>query len=86
MRRQTKPQGLAARWLARPLDIDPFQLPARFDLPVQAAPDRARRALDRIEIDPQSIAVEREGAAGAPIRQQLPLADFSGVAIRMEPV
>ncbi|MEC9367162.1 MAG: DUF6101 family protein [Pseudomonadota bacterium] len=86
MRRQTKPQGLAARWLARPLDIDPYQLPARFDLPVQSAPDRARRPLDRIEINPQSVAVERESAAGAAIRHQLPLAAFAGVAIRMEPM
>ncbi|MGD9866514.1 MAG: DUF6101 family protein [Hyphomicrobiales bacterium] len=86
MRRQTKPQGLAARWLARPLDIDPYQLPARFDLPVHAAQDRARRTLDRIEINPQTIAVEREGSAGVAIREQLPLAAFSGVAIRMEPV
>lgn len=86
MRRQTKPQGLAARWLARPLDIDPYQLPARFDLPVQGAQERARRILDRIEINRQSIAVEREGDAGASVRQHLPLDAFSGVAIRMEPV
>ena len=84
MRRQTKPQGLAARWPARPLDIDPFRLPARFSLPVRTISGRILRARDRIEIDPTIIAVEREVMGHRSVRQTVGLQDFSGVAIRAE--
>ena len=42
------------------------------------------RARDRIEIDPQAIAVEREVLGRRSVRQTVGLQDFAGVAIRAE--
>ncbi len=84
MRRQTKPQGLAARWPVHALDIDPTRLPARFSLPVKTVSGTMLRARDRIEVNPGAIAVEREVPGGRSVRQTIRLQDFSGVAIRAE--
>lgn len=84
MRRQTQPHGLAARWPMRPMDLDPTRLPVRYSLPVDSVPDRARTARDLVEIRPGSIAVKHEVAGVPGACRDLPLEDFSGVAIRIE--
>lgn len=84
MRRQTNPQGLAARWPVRPIDINPFRLPAQFSLPVKSVSGRLLRARDTIQIDAAMIAVEREVLGARAIRKQVALEEFSGVAIRAE--
>lgn len=77
-----RPQGLAARWAARPLDVDPFQLPARFALPLCEASGRPPRLQDSVVISGDSVAVERAETGGA--RTRLPLDEFTGVAIRFD--
>lgn len=84
MRRQTNPQGLASRWPVRPMDIDPFQLPAKFSLPVNSVSGKLSRARDRVEIENGSITVEREVIGTRSVREQVSLEHFSGVAIRAE--
>lgn len=84
MRRQTKPQGLAERWPARQMDIDPFRLPANFSLPVQTVAGRLLRARDRIEIRPAAIAIEREMFGSPRARREIALGEFTGVAIRAD--
>ena len=86
MRRQTKPQGLAARWPLRPLDIDPFRLPVQYSLPVVSATGQASQACDRIEIGRNAIAVEHAGAGLPAVRRRFAFEDFSGVAVRIEPL
>lgn len=84
MRRQTKPQGLAARWLVRPLDIDPFRLPVRFTLDVSGASGRPARARDHITISNTTVSVKRE-FHGTPVAfESLALDEFSGVTVRLE--
>lgn len=84
MKRQTKQQGLAERWSAHQMDIDPFRLPAQFSLPVKTMAGRLLRACDRIEIEPAAIAIEREMLGARCVRQEIALDEFSGVAIRAE--
>ena len=84
MRRQTNPQGLASRWPVRPIDINPFRLPAQFSLPVRSVSGKLLRARDRISIEPAAIAVEREVLGKRAIHKQIALEEFSGVAIRAE--
>ena len=84
MRRQTQPHGLAARWPASPLDLDPKTLPVRYSLPVDDGPDRARKARDLVEIRHGSIAVKHEVHGVPAVSRNLALEDFSGVAIRIE--
>lgn len=84
MRRQTKPQGLADRWTVRPLDIDPFQLPARFALPVQSITGLRAAARDHIRIDANSVAVERAAGEGPMSVERHSFDAFSGIAIRMD--
>ena len=84
MRRQTQPHGLAARWLLRPLDIDPHGLPVRYSLPVDTYSDQVREAYDLIEINQGSVAVEHRVSGVSSVRRALPLEDFSGIAIRIE--
>jgi hypothetical protein len=86
VRRQTNPQGLAARWPVRPLDIDPFRLPAQFSLPVQSVTGKLLRARDRIRIEVRTIAVEREMLGARAIVKAIALEEFSGVAIRADVV
>lgn len=83
MRRQTNTQpGLAARWPVRPMDVDPFQLPARFSLPVKSVAGKLMGARDRIRIEGGRIAVEREVLGRRAIVREYRAQDFSGVAIR----
>ena len=84
MKRQTKPQGLASRWPVRPMDIDPFHLPAEFSLPVNSVSGKLLRAQDRVEIENGFVTVEREVMGTRSVRKQVSLEDFSGVAIRAE--
>lgn len=84
MRRQTKPQGLASRWPVRSMDIDPFQLPVNFSLPVNSVSGKPFRAQDRVEIENGFITVERTVQGDGPVREQVSLEEFSGVAIRAE--
>lgn len=83
MRRQTKPHGLAARWPLRPLDVDPFHLPARYALPVRSAAGGQAEEQDSIFITREQVAVER-CREGRPVqRQTLAVAAFAGVAVRI---
>ncbi|MFQ5625827.1 MAG: DUF6101 family protein [Methyloligellaceae bacterium] len=84
MRRQTQPHGLAARWPLCPIDLDPFGLPVRYNLPVDCDADHAREARDLIEITQNSIIVVHEVASAPAVKRTLDLEDFSGVAIRIE--
>ena len=84
MRRQTKPQGLASRWPVRPMDIDPFQLPVKFAVPVNSVSGKLFRAQDKVEIENGSVTVEREVMGARSVREKVSLEDFSGVAIRAE--
>ncbi len=72
------------RWPVREMDVDPFRLPARFNLPVKSISGKLLRARDRILIDPAAIAIEREVLGASATRKRLPLEEFSGVAIRAE--
>lgn len=82
MRRQTNPQGLAARWPVRPMDVDPFRLPAQFSLAVESVPGRLLRGRDRVRIEPAAVSVEREVMGVRTARKLVALSEFSGVAIR----
>lgn len=83
MRRQTNTQpGLAARWPVRPLDVDPFQLPARFSLPVKSVAGKLMGARDRIRIEGGMIAVEREVLGRRSRVREYRAEDFAGIAIR----
>lgn len=81
MGRQAKPQGLAERWLAHDLDVDPSHLPARFALPVGDADGRSAGAQDTITIGRDAVAVEHGERAN---RQIVPIGDFEGVAVRLD--
>lgn len=83
MRRQTKPQGLAARWPVRPLDVDPFHLPARFVLPV-CSPAGGQVTQDNILITSQAVAVEHNMPGALRRIAQVAVKDFQGVAIRID--
>ncbi len=78
------PQGLAARWPVRPLDIDPFRLPAHFALDVCGTSGQAPEARDLIIISPDAVAVEREVPGARTVRETLAADAFSGVAVHME--
>lgn len=72
------------RWPVRPMDIDPFRLPAKFNLPVKTVAGQLLRAQDRILIEPAAIAIEREVLGARATRKKVALREFSGVAIRAE--
>lgn len=88
MRRQSKPQGLAARWPVRPLDVDPFHLPARYALPVCSAAggqaDRQAGGQDNILITRDRVAVERTAAGARLEATSCEVGEFEGVAIRID--
>lgn len=89
MRRQTHKQGLAARWRTTPLDVNPFQLPARFVLDVRDDAGRLLTARDKVIIQPKLIIIEREvhGDHGACVaRDEHAIADFAGIAIRIDQI
>lgn len=84
MRRQTKPQGLAARWSACPLDVDPYHLPARYTLPVSSAAGGPAVTQDNILITPQAVAVGQEHLGTKTHVQETAVEEFSGIAIRVD--
>ena len=79
MRRQTHDVGLATRWVASPLDVDPRMLPAQVALPVRGRPGRPARDRDTVLISCDCIALERNGQI-----ETHEIEDFSGVSVRME--
>ena len=64
------------------MDVDPFQLPARFSLPVKSVAGKLIRARDRIRIENGTIAVEREAFGRRTVVREFQSRDFAGVAIR----
>ncbi|MGI9382472.1 MAG: DUF6101 family protein [Methyloligellaceae bacterium] len=84
MRRQTQPQGLAARWHVRPLDIDPFRLPVEFALDVVGASGHPARVRDHITISRTMVSVKRVFRGGPVAFESLALEEFAGVTVRFE--
>lgn len=84
MRRQTQPQGLAARWPVHPLDIDPFRLPVAFTLDVAGASGGPAQARDHITISRTTVSVKRALCGTAVAFESLALDEFSGVTVRLE--
>lgn len=84
MRRQTQPQGLAARWQPVPLDVNPFQLPARFNLSVKNAPGQALTDWDHIIVSPGMVTIDRDVPGLGRCRSDHAIEDFSGISVRME--
>ena len=84
MRRQTQSQGLAARWQAKPLDINPFQLPARFALNVRGKTGGLLPTRDHVTIQPHRVAIEREILGARVNGAEHRVEQFSGVAIRID--
>ncbi len=84
MRRQTQSQGLAARWQPVPLDVNPFQLPARFNLSVESSTGTALTDWDHIIVRQGSITIERHVPGVGYCREEHAIETFSGVAIRID--
>ncbi len=84
MRRQTQSQGLAARWQPVPLDVNPFQLPVRFNLSVESSTGTALTDWDHVIIRQGSITVERHVPGVGYCREEHAIETFSGVAIRID--
>lgn len=64
------------------MDVDPFQLPARFSLPVKSVAGKLMGARDRIRIEGGTIAVEREVFGRRAVVREFRAQDFTGIAIR----
>jgi len=60
--------------------VDPTDLPARFRVPEQGPDARAAKRID-VEIDRVSVVMYRE-VGGIPVRINVPLSDYRGIAIR----
>lgn len=84
MRRQTQSQGLAARWQPVPLDVNPFQLPARFNLSVESSTGATLTDWDHIIVRQGSITIERDVPGVGYCREEHAIETFSGVAIRID--
>lgn len=84
MRRQTQSQGLAARWQPAPLDVNPFQLPARFNLSVESSTGTALTDWDHIIVRQGAITIERDVPGVGYCREEHAIETFSGVAIRID--
>ena len=79
MRRQTHDVGLATRWVANPLDIDPCQLPAKFALPLRGRPGNPSRDRDTVLVSCDCVALERDGRI-----ETHEISDFTGVAVHID--
>ena len=84
MRRQTHSQGLAARWQPVPLDVNPFQLPARFTLSVQNASGKALSDWDHVIIRQGSILIEQMSDDRPVFHCDYPIEAFTGLTFRIE--
>jgi len=79
VRRQTHDVGLATRWVASPLDVDPCQLPAKFALPLRGRTGRSSVGRDTVLVSCDCVALERDGRIEAH-----EIDDFLGVSVRID--
>ncbi len=79
MRRQTHDVGLATRWVASPLDVDPCQLPAKFALPLRGRSNTPSPSRDTVLVSCDCVALERNGRIEAH-----EIDDFAGVSVRID--
>lgn len=85
VRRQTELRDAAAQWVAEPFDVDPFALPVRYEVRLKGRSSEFVQGVDRIVIGSRSVTVQRTYMGIGLSIKHLPVADFSGVAIRIVP-
>ena len=83
VKRQTEPQGVVTRWVASPLDVDPFSMPARFSLKRAALCGFISPVEDQIFLTRRSVLVRTYFLNRLISRKTLKIREFSGVAIRI---
>lgn len=83
MRRQTHSSVLPDDWAFQPLDIDPFHLPIRYNLPLSGAAGQYFSGRDEIVLGRRSVTVRRVICGATLSFKRFALSEFEGVAIRI---